>query len=261
MTCDSNRPIGSFQHKLCSRRGNLVRFQLVNNKRVPTGIDGFDAVIEGGLLAGKSYLVTGAPGTGKSIFCMQFVLNGLLAGEKAVYVAVDEKPAEIIDEASSFGWNLQEYIDSRKLLILDASPFFTARAGSGKGSDTGRIVADLERYVTRMEASRVVIDPVVPLMSYRDPSSRLHEDARDLLRSIQEKLQTTNILTSYTSRGTWVSSEQGVEEYLVSGVFTLSITRNETRTVRTLLVRKMRGTAAEPLEHEFNILKEKGIAL
>ncbi|MGH7846782.1 MAG: RAD55 family ATPase, partial [Candidatus Binatia bacterium] len=57
----------------------------MDRKRVATGLPGLDPLIEGGLLEGKSYLVTGDPGGGKSIFCVQFLLRGLEEGEKAVY--------------------------------------------------------------------------------------------------------------------------------------------------------------------------------
>ncbi len=75
----------------------------MENKRVSTGIPGLDPLIEGGFPAGKSYLITGESGTGKSIFCMQFILKGLLEGEKAVSVAVDLKPVDILEEPVSLG--------------------------------------------------------------------------------------------------------------------------------------------------------------
>jgi KaiC/GvpD/RAD55 family RecA-like ATPase len=81
-------------------------------RRVPTGIPGLDPLIEGGLPAEKSYLLTGAAGTGKSIFCMQFLLKGLADGEKAVYVSVDEKPNDILEHAVSLGWDAGKYVNS-----------------------------------------------------------------------------------------------------------------------------------------------------
>ncbi len=105
----------------------------MEKKRLPTGITGLDPLIEGGFPVGKSYLVTGEPGSGKTIFCMQYILQGLLDGEKAVYVAVDEKPIDIIEGAASLGWELRKYIEEKKLLILDASPYFNARVGKEEG--------------------------------------------------------------------------------------------------------------------------------
>ena len=126
----------------------------MEKKRVSTGIPGLDPLIGGGFPSCKSYLVTGEPGTGKSIFCVQFVLNGLMNGEKAVYVAVDEKPADIVEEAASLGWNLLKFIEEKRLLILDASPLFTGRAGTARAGsvDVAKTVGDLASYVKRMEA-------------------------------------------------------------------------------------------------------------
>ena len=56
----------------------------IQRKRVSTGISDIDPLIEGGFLMGKSYLIIGEPGTGKTIFSNQFVLKGLMNGENAV---------------------------------------------------------------------------------------------------------------------------------------------------------------------------------
>jgi len=233
----------------------------MEKKRIPTGIPGLDPLIGGGFPACKSYLVTGEPGTGKSIFCVQFVLNGLMNGEKAVYVAVDEKPADIVEEAATLGWNLLKFMEEKKLLILDASPYFTGRAGASRGGgvDVSKTVGDLASYVKRMEASRVVIDPVGPLICTSDSASTSQEHVRTLVHALQDHMGTTNLLTCYNSVGH--SGALGVEEYMVAGVVELSVCRIRERLSRTLLVRKMRGTAIDLVEYQFNIHREKGITL
>jgi KaiC/GvpD/RAD55 family RecA-like ATPase len=235
----------------------------MSKKRVATGIPGLDALIEGGFLEGKSYLVTGEPGTGKSIFCMQFLLKGLLDGAKAVYVAVDEKPADILEEAASLGWDLLQYVEQKSLLVLDASPYFSSRMGVGRDRDVDvqKTVNDLASYVQRMGASRVVIDPVWPLTVSRDSGFRSQEHFRSLVHSLQDNLGSTNLLTSHPSPGIGGRAEAGFEEFLVAGVVILTLVRSQNRLVRTLLVRKMRGTAVELVEHQFTIAKEKGIVL
>lgn len=232
----------------------------MEKKRVSTGILGLDPLIEGGLPEGKSYLITGDSGTGKSIFCMQFILKGLIEGEKAVYVAVDERPADILEEAASLGWDLLKYIEQKNLLILDASPLFSARMGAGKEKelDIQKTVGDLASYVRRMGASRVVIDPVGPLILSRDSVARAPEHIRTLVHALQDSMGATNLLTSYAMPG---GGEVAVEEFLVAGVVVLSVSRIQSRLVRTLLVRKMRGTATDLIEHQFNIVKGKGIVL
>ena len=232
-------------------------------KRLSTGIQGLDPLIEGGFPEGKSYLITGGSGAGKSIFCIQFVLQGLNDGEKVVYVAVDEKPADIVEEAASLGWDLTKHIERKTLLILDASPYFASRVSTGgkeREIDVQKTVGDLGNYVKRMGATRVVIDPVVPLIVSRDFSYRAQEYLRTLVHALQDDIGTTNLLTSYPTVGA-SGTESGAEEFLVAGVVVLGMSRIQNHLARTLLVRKMRGTAIDLIEHQFSIVKEKGIVL
>jgi circadian clock protein KaiC len=230
-------------------------------RRVATGVPGLDPLIEGGFPAGKSYLLTGAAGTGKSILCMQFLLKGLADGEKAVYVSVDEKPHDILEHAASLGWDAGKYVKNKQLLILDASAYFIARAGArDKDLDVQKTAADLSGYVKNMEATRVIIDPAGPFVMQGDSTTRAQENMRMLVHSLEENANSTNLLTSYAIADA-SSAASGVEEYLVEGVLALSISRSQDRIVRTLAIRKMRGTAIDLTEYPFTIKKPKGIVL
>jgi circadian clock protein KaiC len=231
-------------------------------KRIPTGIDGLDPLIEDGFLPSKSYVVMGDAGTGKTTACLQFLLKGLMNGEKGVYVTVDERPSDILDSATSLGWDLQHYIQEKQLVILDASTFFSGRAGSvrEKEVDVARIVTDLASHINKMQAQRLAIDPVGPLIRSDTSLGRAEEQARLLIQLLQTQLQTTNLLSSHSAarRDQEMSS---IEEFLASGVFVLRMTRAGDKFVRTLWIKKMRGTAVEPAEYEFNIAKGQGIVL
>lgn len=235
----------------------------MEEKRVSTGIPELDAQIEGGLPEGKSYLVTGAPGTGKTILCIQFVYKALTQAEKAIYVSIDQKPAEIIEQAASLGWDFTNYIDKKQLIILDASPYFGSRVGAGKEKqvDIQKVVGDLGTYVQRMEATRVVIDPVGPLILLRESTSRIQDQARLLVLSLQSHMRTTNLLTCYAVPRVGEIGPHGVEEYLVSGTILLDMAWNSNKLIRTLLVEKMRTTAFDLTQHQFSIVREKGIVL
>jgi len=164
----------------------------MSGKRIPTGIPELDALIDGGLREGKTYLVVGQPGTGKTVFSLQFLVRGLMEKEKCLYVAIDEKPADVIEQAGSLGWDLAPFIESKEFLILDASAYFGARAGDPtKGVDVQRVAADLNTYIARMGASRIVIDPVGPLLAARNP-----DQARQLVYALQANAGTTNLLTT-----------------------------------------------------------------
>src|SRR5258706_14413210 len=116
----------------------------MSGKRIPTGIVELDALIEGGLKEGKSYLVVGEPGTGKSVLSLQFLVRGLMDKEKCLYVAIDERPADVIGHAASLGSDLAAFIEAKEVLILDRSAYFCARDGrTAKGADVQRVNSDL----------------------------------------------------------------------------------------------------------------------
>ena len=223
----------------------------MSGKRIPTGVPELDALIEGGLRQGKSYLVVGEPGTGKSVLSLQYLVRGLMDKEKGLYVAIDEKPADVIEQATSLGWDLAPFIESKEFLILDASAYFVARAGdTSKSVDVQRVATDLNTYITRMGAARVVIDPVGPLLGAHNS-----DQARQLIYALQANINTTHLLTTYSSD----KQLRGVEEYLVAGTMVLSMEPVNGRFVRRLSIEKMRGTALEPAQYPFSIVVDRGI--
>jgi len=231
----------------------------MKNKRIPTGIPELDQLIEGGLRSGKTYLVVGQPGTGKTVFALQFLLHGLMNKEKGLYVAIDEKPGDVVEQAASLGWDLAPFIESKEFLILDASAYFGARAAEGQARslDVQRVVADLGNYISRMGASRVVIDPVAPLLFTRESMSRVLDQTRLLFYGLQANASTTNVLTTYAVE----RQTRGIEEYLVSGTFVLEMELVNRHFVRTLTIEKMRSTALTPGQYAFDIIANRGIVL
>jgi KaiC/GvpD/RAD55 family RecA-like ATPase len=229
--------------------------------RVSTGIVEVDSLIEGGFPPGKCYLVVGDPGAGKSIFCMHFVWSGLMNGEKVVYVPVDEKPSEVVENAASLGWDFRKYVNGGQLLMLDTTPALGSGGNAASGArevDVAKIVADLASYVKRADANRLVIDPLGPLVTSRDLTRSSREQARLLLRAVQDHIGVTTLLTvNAVSDG----AAKEWEDYPSNGIFILRLRPNQRSFVRTLLIYKMRSTALDLTERHFAIVKGKGIVL
>ena len=92
-------------------------------QKIHTMIEGFDDISHGGLPVGRTTILSGTSGTGKTMLAVQFVYNGIHHfDEPGIFVTFEESPADIIKNAHSFGWDLQQSIDDGKLFILDASP-------------------------------------------------------------------------------------------------------------------------------------------
>ena len=98
-------------------------------QKLPTGIEGFDDVCHGGLPIGRSTLIGGTSGTGKTVFSLHFLHNGIAHfDEPGIFVTFEESPLDILRNAASFSWNLQEMVEQDKLFILGlASPDLMVR--------------------------------------------------------------------------------------------------------------------------------------
>lgn len=233
--------------------------------RVATGIAGLDEILKGGLPGGKSYLVSGEPGTGKTTFAAQYIMEGLRQGENGIYISVDEKPAHVVEDAESLGWDLHTPIDEGKLILLDVSPYFNwVRTGRANVVDANEVIQDLAKQVRRINAKRLVFDSLVPLVLHRDRMHDMQEFIRDLIFGIDDNLGVTTLMTSHAWPGTMGNTQIGIEEFIASGVIITRLRKiheNDQEYTRTMFVRKMRGTNATLSEFKFDIMQDKGIVV
>lgn len=231
--------------------------------RVSTGVSGLDEKLAGGLPANKTYLLTGEPGTGKTTFCAGFILDGLQKGENGIYISVDEKPAHVVEDAESLGFDLRTPVEQGKLTLLDVSPYFNwVRQGKNNVIDTKEVIQDLSKQIRRINAKRLVFDSIVPLVLHRERVHDVQEFIRDLIFSIDDNLGCTTIMTSHIWPGAMGLSEHSVEEFLVSGVIQLRmVKRADGHYVRSLFVRKMRATPFELREWCYEIQHEHGLVI
>lgn len=138
--------------------------------KVPTGIPGVDEITSGGIPQNRTTLVMGGPGSGKTIFALQTLVNGAREhGEPGIFVAFEENSDHIIENASSFGWDLAA-LEREKLFFLDARmPVETVLAGN---YDLCGLLASLKAKAEEIKAKRIVFDSIDVLLSLLgDPKS------------------------------------------------------------------------------------------
>ncbi len=235
---------------------------MIQTERVPTGITGLDQLLEGGFPKGRSILVTGDPGTGKTILSLQFLIEGLARGEKGIYVAADEGPMDILEQAASLGWDLEKHVENKEIAILNAGTYLSS-LGGGKDRqvDIHKAIGDLAGFANRLEAKRMVLDPAGPFVMLRDTAARIQDQTRLLIKLLRTTMPTTNLLTSYAVPRTGERSLHGIEEYLVAGAIVLELIWKDGALARSLIVEKMRCTDVKPAQHEFDIVKGQGVVL
>jgi circadian clock protein KaiC len=126
--------------------------------KAPTGIPGLDELTGGGLPRGRTTLLVGGSGSGKTILALEFLVHGAQKqGEPGIFVAFEETPERIIANAETFGWDLQE-LQRNKLFFLDAQP--DPDLVQSGGFDLSGMLAALEAKVGELKAGRIVFDAV-----------------------------------------------------------------------------------------------------
>lgn len=229
---------------------------------VPTGITGLDRII-GGFIKGRTYLVAGETGTGKTLFALNFIVSGIRRGEAGVYVLIDENVEDLIAGAKHFGWDLDKFIDLNFLSIMTLVPDFSEKfKGKAMEAVARSIVKSIEQEVERINAKRLVIDPVAPLISLEEKDViKVREYIRYLILELERTVGTTTIITSEIPTGTNLLSRFGVEEFLASGVIVLGLEKTYTGIIRTMFIRKMRWLPVKPSVYRFEIVPKVGIVL
>lgn len=129
-------------------------------EKAKTGIWGLDNILSGGFSRGHVFLVEGAPGTGKTTIALQFLMEGVRAGEKCLYITLSETEHELRDGAASHGWNLGDGIHVFELLppesLLDEDQQQSLLYSSDL--ELGETTKQIFEAVERTQPSRVVLD-------------------------------------------------------------------------------------------------------
>jgi len=220
----------------------------MSEDRVPSGIDGLDSLIDGGFPKGSLILLAGNPGTGKTVFGMQFLCKGAKDyGENGVYVSFAESENTLFHNMSKlFGYDLKTMEGSGKVKVLD---FTTV---TEKGLST--ILEIILQEITALKAKRLVIDSFSAMaQAFKEPI-----EARIILHNILGKmvrqLGCTIILIVEVPTG---SDKIGVsiEEFVADGVIVLRKDNLEGRLIREIDIEKLRGTKFENQNFLFTLNK------
>jgi len=216
--------------------------------RISTGIPGLDKLMQGGYIKNDVYLVTGGTGTGKTIFCSQFLWDGLQKGEKGIFFSLEELPQDVVHDAENFGWDFQKYIDKKMFLIEYQDPF-----------EMADITTLVKEKIDKFGAKRVVVDSTSIFgMVFKDE----HELRRRLYELIKtlKKTDTAVLMTAEITEDSKALSRFGVEEFVVDGVIVLRYVSLGNVSNRTIEIRKMRRTSHNSGVHEIEF-NRNGISI
>ena len=235
-------------------------------EQVPSGIDGLDKILNGGLPLNRCVLICGGPGSGKTILCTQFLFYGAKQLNSAgLYVSLDEDVRQLREEMKSFGWKIEELEKKGKLAIVDASPIRHGWLGEAKLGDSwigkrnfsiASLIEVIKEKANEIKAKRVVIDPIIALMLQYPSVSERRTAILDLIEFLSN-LNATSLITTEL-RSIALEREIRTEEFLAHGVVVLHSFVDNKEICRGIQIEKMRGISHDNQVHPYKIT-ENGI--
>jgi len=219
-------------------------------QRVKTGIPGLDQLIAGGIPKGSITLVSGPPGSGKSILCGQYLYQGIRDGDRCLFLTLDKKVEGLLAQTDELGMDFQPAIDSGQIkflfLNINKKLIYETMTNEILSGDYERIVLDsitpiseMPIYIRNQEIKDNIniIDPDDAAAGTNFPVRRLH------LHYIMNALETSNctsLVTSELPPGSVTLSRDGLSEFLADAVIVLNY--DSTMDRRKLSIMKMRST-------------------
>jgi len=247
-------------------RLEYVPLELGSFDYVSTGIRELDEALGGGFIRGKTYLVAGETGCGKTIFSIQFLLTGaLLYDEPGIYIAIDEPTEQLLKGLKRFGWDVTELVRQRKLVFLDMRTHFSKiyLRDERRKIEPRYVIESILNVAKKVKAKRLVIDPIAPLIYGGSPDDVLYvrEFLREMVFAIENVGTLTTVMTSEIPTGSRQLSRFGVEEFLASGIIVLGLEEVGGEVVRVMYLRKARWAPAKPVKFIFDIVPGTGIVI
>ena len=239
------------------------------DNRANTGINGLDDLLNGGFPSGSITLVSGTPGSGKTIVCFQYIEAGIKNGENCLYLTSDEPVPHLLNDARKLGFDFQSAVDNEQLkfmyLDIDRHNIHKEMEEEIKTGKYDRVVVDSLSPLTEtpiwmvnngnevIPSSNAMTTTTLPIDSIQ--ATRIH--LRRLIGILKED-KCTSMVTTEIPEGSRDLSRDSISEFLVDGILVLDLDTTMDR--RKMTIRKMRGTKHTLKPHEISI-GERGISL
>lgn len=215
--------------------------------KVPTGIEGVDKMLFGGIPELNQTILAGGPGSGKTLFGFEYLYKGALKGDVGILFSLEEQPAMVIEnvkEAFAEFTEIDRLIAEKKIIMYDTSDIRAYLKNNGEGSmySFGKFVSDIETAITTTKAKRLVIDSLSLVKLLMSNELEYRNISIDLVATLRRMGVTALVIVEIN-----VSEKKRMlfkpEFFLYDGIISMysSGAEGANRTL-TLEVIKMRGT-------------------
>ena len=221
-----------------------------------TGIRGFDEVTEGGLPKNRTTLISGGAGSGKTLFGIDFLINGAINyKEHGVFMSFEETADELYKDVASLNLDLQGLVSQKKIVLEHV--LLERKDVQEKDFNLEGLLIRLENAIDSIDAKRVVLDSIESLFAGLTNAGILRLEIKRLFRWLKEK-QVTTIVTGEPGHGAY--TRHGLEEYISDCMIFLDNRIKEQISIRRVRVIKYRGSNHETNEYPF-IIDSTGLSV
>jgi circadian clock protein KaiC len=222
-----------------------------------SGIAGFDEITGGGFPRGRTSLVCGSAGCGKTQLAMEFITRGARDfNEPGVFMSFEETEEELKSNVRSLGFDLDDLVE-RNLVAIDYVAVERSEIEETGEYDLEGLFVRLQHAISSVGAKRVALDTVEALFSGLANAAILRAELRRLFRWLKAKGVTTLITGE---RGDGALTRQGIEEYVSDCVITLDHRVTDQLSTRRLRIVKYRGSTHGTNEYPF-LITHTGISV
>ncbi len=225
--------------------------------RIDTGVSGLNDVLSGGLPAGQMYLVEGDPGTGKTTLAMQFVIQGVRAGVKSLYITLSESRRELEDTARSHGWEIAE-LPIAEFIPAEASlsPEQQYTVFHPSEVELAETIQKLTQLIDELKPDRLVIDSLSELRLLAADTMRYRRQLLALKHFFSGRDCTVLLLDDRTAEGSDMQLQS-----IAHGVLRLEkMQRTYGVARRRVEIIKLRGSAYREGYHDY-IIRQGGLSV
>lgn len=235
--------------------------ELMTVKKLETGIDGFDHVSQGGLPQGRTTLIAGSAGSAKSMFAVQFLVEGIEKYEESgLFIAFEESTQDIRNNMSSLGWDIEQWEKDGKWTFIDAVPQPGEDDVFSGNYDLGGLLARIENIAKKTQAKRVSIDSLDAVFARFKDKGVVRRELHRVSVALKS-LGITAVLTAEREEEYGSIARYGVEAFVADNVIILRNILEEEKRRRTIEILKYRGATHQRGEYPFTIIPEKGIVI
>ena len=214
-------------------------------ERVITGIPNLDELLDGGFVPQSAVLLRGAPGTGKTTFGLQYLLEGVRRGDAGLFISFEEFPQSLYRDAASLGWDLAEVEESGGLRMIFTSPKVLQQSLATPDSN-------IVRMIHQFDIRRVVVDSLTHFTQMIADNYELRRTYHQIISAFRRE-GVTALYLGEEMRSDYTNQERGRLSFVVDTLVMLRYLEIDSAIQRAIVVLKMRSSAHDTAIHGYTI--------